>query len=158
MTSVRIAAIDAGNWTRAMNVKVTAEQAPFVTDYEPVALVILAKAYVRPDDREWEPLAFVDDAGCVVGVTALAYDGQRCEIRHFAIDAEHQGRGVGTLAMAAVIEHVQRSRPRCRELMLTVHPDNRRAQRLYSRAGLVHNGAHREGQPIFTLALDVDGS
>lgn len=159
-TSVRIAAIDASNWTSAINVRVTAEQAPFVTTHEPVALLILAKAHVRPDGREWEAVAFVDDACCVVGVTALVHDNEQCEIRHFAIDSGHQGRGVGYLAIAAVIEHVQRTRPLCHELMLTVHPDNGRAQRLYSKAGLIHDGAFRGGQPIFTLALgrapDVD--
>jgi RimJ/RimL family protein N-acetyltransferase len=159
---VRIAAIDAGNWTSAVRVRVTPEQVPLVTDHEPIALVILAKAYVRPDDRDWEPLAFVDDTGRVLGVTALVCDDERCEIRHFAIDAAHQGRGVGYLAMTALIEHVKRSRRLCRELVLTVHPDNDRAQRLYSRAGLVHHGAYRDGQPIFTLTLErgrhVDGS
>ena len=153
MTSVRVAAIDASNWTSAINVRVTPEQVRFVTTHEPVGLLILAKAHVHPDGREWEAVAFVDDAGSVVGVTALAHDDEQCEIRHFAIDAGHQGRGVGYLAMTAVIEHVQRSRPLCHQLMLTVHPDNGRAQRLYSRAGLIHDGAYREGQPIFTLAL-----
>lgn len=151
---VRIVPIDAGNWRNAREVRVTPEQLPLVADHQPLALVILAKAHVRPGDRDWEPLAIVDEAGRALGVLALAHGTGTCEMQHFAIDAAHQRQGLGALALSAVIEHVRGRRPECREMSLTVHPANHPAQRLYASAGFADTGARRDGEPVWTLVLE----
>jgi diamine N-acetyltransferase len=154
LTSVRIVPIDGGNWRDALAVRVTPEQLPLVADHQPLALVILAKAYVRPGGLDWEPLAIVGEAGRTLGVLVLAHGTRACEMQHFAIDAAHQGQGMGARALSAVIEHVRSRRPECREMSLTVHPTNHPAQRLYSRAGFADTGARRDGEPVWTLLLE----
>jgi diamine N-acetyltransferase len=154
LTSVRVVQIDAGNWRNALEVRVTPEQLAFVADHQPVALVILAKAYVQPGEREWEPLAIVDDAGQIVGVVALAHSAETCEMQNLVIDAAHQRQGLGGHAVTAIVEHVKRRWPRCREMWLTVHPENHPAQRLYARTGFADTGERRDDEPIWKLMLE----
>lgn len=134
----------------------SAEQLPMVADHQPVALVVLAKAYVQPDERRWEPLAFVEPTGAVVAVLALAHGRQTSEIVNFAVDAGHQGRGVGTEVVVAALD-------RCRQLgsasvVLTVHPSNEVASRLYRGVGFAPTGEMRHGEPVWTRAFSEESS
>jgi diamine N-acetyltransferase len=149
---VRLEAIDQHNWRAAVAVTVSVDQLRFVAGHQPVALVILAKAYVRPGDLDWEPLAVISDAS-VLGVVALAHADGYTELLHLAIDTTRQGQGIGLAAVNLVLAHVAASRPGCQEMRLTVHPDNTRAQRLYRSVGFSPNGAMRENEPIWTLTL-----
>jgi len=94
---LRLVPLDLHNWRASLAVEVLADQLRFVAGYQPVALVILAKAYVRPGDLDWEPLALITK-GSVVGVVALAHSPTRTELLHLAIDADTQGRGLGSAA------------------------------------------------------------
>ncbi len=82
--ALRLAPIDQHNWRAAVAVQVSPEQVQLVAGHQPVALVILAKAYVRPGDLDWEPLA-VTAASSVVGVVALAHARTHTELLHLAI-------------------------------------------------------------------------
>ncbi len=144
---LRLAPLDLHNWRASLAVKVLADQLRFVAGYQPVALVILAKSYVRPGDLDWEPLALTFK-GSVVGVVALAHSLTRTELLHLAIDARTQGRGLGSAAMALVLTHISETRPGCEEVSLTVHPENERGQRLYRRSGFLPNGQVRDGEPV----------
>lgn len=90
MTDVVLEVIDAGNWREALDVLVRDDQLAFVADHQPVALVILAKCFVRPGGRRWEPLLVRDARGLTVGVLALEHGPDGCELRNFAIDARRQ--------------------------------------------------------------------
>lgn len=149
---LRLEAITEHNWRAAAAVTVSADELRFVAGHEPVALVILAKAYVRPGDLEWEPLAVLSGAS-VVGVVALAHSAVDTEMCHLAIDVAEQGRGVGTGAVSLLLTHLAETRPACREVRLTVHPDNTRAQRLYRTAGFSPNGTMRENEPVWSFSL-----
>lgn len=141
-------AIDRENWRAALRVRVTAEQLSMVADHQPVALVVLAKAYVQPDNRRWEPLAFVETGGeTVVAVLALAHGEHVSEIVNLAVDADHQGRGFGTDVVRAVLD-------RCEQLGahsvdLTVDPSNDVAARMYERVGFGPTGEIRRGEPVW---------
>lgn len=149
---LRLAAIDEHNWHASLAVRVSPDQLRFVAGYQPVALVILAKAYVRPGDLGWEPLALTLGTS-VVGVLALAHARTHTELLHLAIDVTEQGRGVGAAAVALVLAHVAQTRPACDEVRLTVHPDNGRAQRLYRSVGFSPTGQIRDGEPLWSLSL-----
>ncbi len=143
--------IDESNWRSALAVRVAERQLEFVADHQPVALVILAKAYVQPGGRAWEPLAFVVD-GRVVAVLALAHGEGVSEIVNLAVDIDHQGRGVGRAVLAAA-----RSRARASgsgALELTAHPSNEAVQALYVHAGLRPTGEVRHGEPVWRATLD----
>ena len=133
--------------------QVSPEQVQLVAGHQPIALVILAKAYVRPGDLDWEPLA-VTAASSVVGVVALAHARTHTELLHLAIDLPQQGRGVGSAAVDLLVTHVAETRPNSQEVRLTVHPDNARAHRLYRSRGFLPNGQVRDGEPMWALNLD----
>ena len=124
-----------------------------MTEYEPVALLILSKSYVGDGGLKWEPIAIY--AGeTMVGVFALAHSGLECQVHHFLIDRSFQGRGYGRAAMDAIVDHIRGKFPDCNELTLTANPKNRRAQNLYSSVGFVATGKERVGGPIWLFDLD----
>ena len=150
--SLHLALIDQHNWRAALAVHVTPDQLPYVAGHQPVALVILAKAYVRPGDLDWEPLAVTAGAS-VVGVVALAHASTHTELLHLAIDVSKQGQGVGSAAVELLVAHVAETRADAQDVRLAVHPDNERAQRLYRSLGFLPNGEVRDGEPVWSLNL-----
>ena len=61
-------------------------------------------------------------------------------LRAFMIDRSHQGRGFGTLAIAACCADLRRRHPERRLLALNVNCINRGAIRAYRKAGFVDTG------------------
>lgn len=151
-TSERLVLLDRSNWRAALEVQVTDEQLPLVADYQPIALVILAKAYVQPEGRRWEPLGFVRSDGSIVAVLALSYSGRIAEVRNFAVDARHQRSGVGLKAMRAAIEWSRQAG--VSTLELTFNPGNDAAAHLYRRSGLRPTGETRNGEPVWSISVE----
>ncbi len=148
-----LAPIDQSNWRAAVAVHVSPDQVRLVAGHQPVALVILSKAYVRSGDLDWEPLALTKQ-GSVVGVVALAHAQAHTQLLHLAIDASMQGRGVGSAAVELLIAHICETRPSSRQVHLTVHPDNSRAQHLYRSHGFSPTGQVRDGELMWSLDLN----
>jgi diamine N-acetyltransferase len=143
------------NWRETLTLVVDADQQSFVAGYAPIALVALAKAYVRPMGWEWLPYAIYADAA-MVGFLELAFDPnnpEQCWLFHFFIDRQHQNKGYGKQAVQALITFVQVQFPACRMLLLTVHPDNQRAKDLYVAAGFVDTGKMAFDEPLYQYAL-----
>lgn len=155
MTHITLRELSRENWREALELSVKPEQQRFVADYAPIALVGLAKAYVRPLGLVWIPYAIY--AGYeMVGFVELAFEPDSTDqywMYHFFIDQRYQGRGLGKLALAAFIEQVQQSFPECRVISLTVQPDNLPAQRLYAGAGFLRAREEVFGEPVFWLNL-----
>lgn len=144
--------IDETNWRDALAVEVRADQLPFVAEHQPVALVILAKCFVQPDGQEWTPYLAVDD-GDPVGVLAVAHHGDHAHLRHVVVDHRRQGQGFGRWMLDAAISAVQSSRPACRYLQVTTHPENEIALALYRSAGFRLTGAFSGIEPVLVLDL-----
>lgn len=182
METVSLRPVTAQNWQVALRLGVRPEQQRFVAGYTPIALLGLAKAYVRPGGVTWEPYALYARAtdtasgesagesagetphksvgeitiGTMVGFVELAYEPDSTDeywVFHFFIDERFQGRGYARAALSRLIAHVRREHPNCQALQLVVHPDNARAQRLYTGAGFRPTGAERWGEPVYRLAL-----
>jgi RimJ/RimL family protein N-acetyltransferase len=151
---IRLEVIDAENWRESLQVRVRDDQLPFVADHQPVALVILAKCFVRPGGRRWEPLLVRTLDGSVVGVLGLEHGDGVCELRNVAIDAESQGRGLGTAAVRAVIARARRPDGHCAQLAVSAHPDNQAALRAYAAAGFGWDGERRNGEPLMRLPIE----
>jgi GNAT superfamily N-acetyltransferase len=100
----RLVPIDQSNWRDALRLRVSDEQLPMVADSQPIALVILAKAYVRDGGRRWEPLAYVSPDGTIIAVLALTHAEEVVEVRNLAVDIARQGTGIGTELMGAVLD------------------------------------------------------
>lgn len=151
--ALRLEVIDQHNWRAAVAVQVSTDQLQFVAGHQPVALVILAKAYVRPGSLDWEPLAVISESS-VVGVVALAHARAHTELLHLAIDVTKQGRGFGSAAVKSIIARIDQTRPGSQEVLLTVHPDNTPAQRLYQGEGFLPTGETRDNEPVWSLDLN----
>ena len=149
---VGLTLIDQHNWRAALDVQVTPDQLQYVAGHHPVALVILAKAYVRPGDLEWEPLA-VTLGMSVVAVVALAHAITYTELLHLAVDAPRQGQGLGSAAVELLVAHVRETRPDAEDVRLTVHPENTCAQHLYRSRGFIPTGEIRDGEPVWLLHI-----
>jgi diamine N-acetyltransferase len=110
----------------------------------------VAQAYVEPTWTPW---------GIFVGETAVGFamegldppTGERWIIR-FMIGAEHQGKGYGTAALAALVRAMA-ERYGCPEIFLSYVPGNAVAERLYARAGFVPTGEVEDGEVVARLAL-----
>jgi diamine N-acetyltransferase len=147
------------NWRDALRLTVRPDQQRFIAGYTPIATIILSKAYVGAEGMRWEPYAFVS-GGEMVGLAALATEPRRPDLRwlfHFFIDERFQGRGYGHAALAALISWVREHHPGCQSLLLTAHPENHVAQRLYTGMGFMPAGDERGGEPIYRLALKERG-
>jgi len=147
------------NWRRAAAVRVADGQLRFIADYEPVALVILAKAYVRAADVDWWPY-LIEDAARAVGVAALA-DERRLNgglaLMHLLIDADQQRRGYGRAAVRRAVE-IARLLDDCDRLRLTVHPENHAAIALYTGEGFIVDGLDADGELCLTRATSAEES
>ena len=154
--TITLRAVTSDNWRETLTLTVRPEQQRFISEYAPVAAIALAKAYIRPGGMTWTPYAVYSGA-MMVGFFVMAYEPDTSDhywLFHFFIDQRHQGRGYGRAAMQRIIELVRREYPQCRALLLTVHPENLAAQRLYTAAGFQPTGGERWGEPVYRLTLD----
>ena len=141
MNRVTIHDVTRANWRATLLLAVRPDQQQFIAEYRPIAAIILSKAYVGAEGMRWEPYTFSVD-GEMVGMAALAREIEQPELvwlYHFFIDERFQGRGYGREALATLISRVKRHQPLCQSLLLTVHPENSLAQRLYTSYGIRAN-------------------
>ena len=159
MAAITLREITRRNWRAALALEVAPEQQRFVAGHAPIAAIVLAKAYVRPGGLLWIPYLIAADTR-PVGLLALAYIPGSTDnywLYHLFIDRREQGRGHGGQALRALIALVAAQHPACRQLNLTVHPENSPAQRLYTAAGFRPTGEERDGEPVYRLTLTERG-
>ncbi len=144
---VQVVPIDRDNWRATLEVRVQPEKLQWVASREPVALMILAKSYVRNDFQHWHPLAVVD-GDTIVGVLAVGIAGEVAWLHHFLIDDRVQGRGLGRAAMLAVARWLRAQHPSVTRLGLCVVPENEVAFRLYRSLGFEAVGETLDDQLI----------
>nr|BBH86484.1 GCN5 family N-acetyltransferase [Thermosporothrix sp. COM3] len=155
MSELTISEVTRDNWRDTLLLGVYPEQQRFISDVVPIAAIALAKAYIRPGGLLWRPYAFYDDR-TMIGFMMLAYEPDNtadCWMFHFFIDVAHQGKGYGKQALLRLLDFLKQECPACCALLLTVHPENMRAQRLYRGIGFQPTGEEREGEPIYRLLL-----
>jgi RimJ/RimL family protein N-acetyltransferase len=51
------------------------------------------------------------------------------------------------------LQYIKDHHPHCQALQLTVHPENQRAQHLYTGAGFRPTDTQMDGEPVYRLAL-----
>lgn len=147
--------VTASNWRATLPLGVHPEQQRFVADYAPISAIALAKAYVRVGNRTWIPLLFRSGEAPIGFCTLAVRPGNlaECWLFHFFIDRDAQGKGYGTAALRALLQHIREMPGPVQEVALTVHPENVVAQRLYRSAGFEPDGTEQDGEPVYRLAL-----
>lgn len=154
--TVTLVQVNTDNWRDALQLSVHPEQQRFVAEYSPIVAIALAKAFVRPDDMIWIPYAiYADDQ--LVGFIELACKPEsenKYWLYHFFIDHLQQGKGYGKQALSVFIKLLQENYSRCRELRLSVHPDNIVAEQLYRRLGFQPTGEEFDnGELVYALRI-----
>lgn len=152
---ITLRAVTSQNWRDTLTLAVDAEQQKFVAGYSPIALLGLAKAYVRPMGWRWLPYAIYADE-TLVGFLELAFETDEadpCWLFHFFIDRQHQHKGYGKQAVKTLIQFVREYYPSCRAMRLTVHPDNSLAKQVYTSLGFVATGESAFDEPVYQRLL-----
>lgn len=150
-----IRAVTRENWRATLRLAVHPDQQRFIADMVPIAAIALAKAYIRPRGLLWLPYAFYANTE-MIGFTELAYEPGSSDnywMFHFFIDVAYQGQGYGKQALLLFLDFLKQQYAHCRSISLTVHPENVRAQRLYTSVGFQPTGDDLEGEPIYQLVL-----
>jgi len=135
------------NWEQAIALKVSAEQEGFVASN----LYSIAQSKVVP---VMVPLGICRGEE-MVGFAMIGPETAtgRIWIIRFMIGSAYQGRGCGRAALTALIPLV-RERYGCREIYLSVEPENRVAIRLYKSLGFVPTGEKEfgdHGEDVYLL-------
>lgn len=155
MVTITLVQVNADNWRDTLHLSVHPEQQRFVAEYSPIAAIALAKAFVRPGEMIWIPYAiYADDQ--LVGFIELACKPEsenQYWLYHFFIDQLQQGKGYGKQALKVFIQLVRENYALCREIRLTVHPDNTIAQQFYTRLGFQKTGEEAYGEPVYALLI-----
>lgn len=155
MDAITLRPVTTRNWGEALRLGVSPEQQRFLADHTPVVALALAKAYVHLGGATWEPhLLYAGET--MVGFVALAYEPETPDqywVFHFFIDTRYQGQGYGRAALDRFIARVREDHPSAQVLQLVVHPENTRAQHLYTSAGFRPTGDERWGEPVYQLPL-----
>jgi diamine N-acetyltransferase len=155
MSDISIHDVTRENWRVALTLAVYPDQQRFIADSTPIAAIALAKAYICPANLVWKPYALYVDT-TMVGFIELAYlpnSHDQYWIYHFFIDYRYQAKGYGTQTLKTFITFVKQHYPSCRMIQLTVHPENTRAQKLYSSIGFQATGQVMNGEPVYQLTV-----
>ena len=143
--TITLRPITQDNWRVCLQLDTTEAQRRFVAS----VAHSLAQAYVEP---WWTPLAIYADEIPVGFVMYRQLPGTDIAwIQRIMIDARHQHKGYGQMAMEAVISRI-RQQESGREIRLSYHPDNTVAAHLYERWGFRPTGELQGGEIVVRLA------
>lgn len=139
--------IDRENFGRCVKLEVRDDQKSFVAPN----LYSIAQSKVEPT---FVPQA-VYDGDEMVGFVMYGYDeeeGCHCLAR-LMIDKGQQGKGYGRAATEEVIRRL-RAEPGCRQIALSVNPENASARALYESLGFVKTGEVSHGEEVMRLRFE----
>ena len=151
MPRLTVRPVTAQNWLDVLALEVHATQRLFVASVERS----LARAYIQPFGYTYEPMA-IQVGNSLVGFYCLVYrpsDLSHCVLHNFFIDQRYQQRGYGRAFLEHFLAHLRRQTPLYGEVLLTVHPDNQVALRLYTIFGFVKTGRLLDGEEEMRLPL-----
>ena len=142
---ITLAPVTPANWRYVAGLRVAPDQRAFVA--EPAYYLALC-CY---SEVGWSPLAICAGAA-VVGFLMWAVDADdgACWLGGILVDAEHQGKGIGTAAVRGTIELLGREHGH-RDFALSYLPENTRAKDVYRRLGFVETGEREDDEVVARL-------
>jgi diamine N-acetyltransferase len=148
MPVVNLRPVDADSFYPVIKLKTRPEQKGFVADN----VFSIAEAKVH---STFVPLAIYADQ-TLVGFTMYGFDPdvQERSIIRLMIDQAFQGQGYGRAATGEVIRRIRKEFPDCHELFLSLEPENKSAEGLYTSLGFQHTGRVEDGELVMRLALE----
>ncbi|MED3574235.1 GNAT family N-acetyltransferase [Cytobacillus praedii] len=73
----------------------------------------------------------------------------------FMIDFRYQGKGYAKQFLPLLLEHIQQKYA-CQKIYLSLHPDNKPAQKLYESFGFYLNGKVDDSGPVFGVVMELN--
>ena len=145
--TVTLKDVDRENFKRCVKLEVHEAQAGFVASN----VFSIAQSKVEPTYLTQA----VYDGDEMVGFVMYGWDvdDQRHYLGRLMVDRAHQGKGYGRAAMVEVIRRL-RAEPGCREIALSVNPENHPARRLYESLGFVKTGEVSHGEDVMRLGFE----
>ena len=139
--------IDRENFRRCLGLELHEAQRSYVASN----VFSIAQSKVEPT---FETRA-VYDGDEMVGFVMYGYDVEDgCHaVARLMVDKAHQGRGYGRAALVEVIRRL-RAEPGCRQIALSVNPENLPARRLYESLGFVKTGEVSHGEDVMRLRCE----
>jgi diamine N-acetyltransferase len=145
--AVTLRDIDRENFKRCLKLEVREDQKSFVASN----VYSIAQSKVEPTYATQA----VYDGEEMVGFVMYGYDtDDDCHwIARMMIDKNQQGKGYGRAAMEEVVKRL-RETPDCRQIALSIEPENEVAQRLYESLGFKKTGEVAQGEEIMRLKFE----
>jgi diamine N-acetyltransferase len=141
---IELVDVTAANWREAADLEVAGDQRAFVA---PVSRYLCLCHY----GGVWRPLAVAAE-GRIVGFVMWAVDPDDGSgwIGGLVIGREHQRRGHGRAAVAALLERL-RSEQGCPSAALSYSPDNLAARAFYASLGFTETGEREDDELVARL-------
>lgn len=146
MKKVRFEEITPQNFSESIKLKVAENQERFVA----TNLYSIAQSKIYPTHLPFAIYAEDEMVGFVM--YGLDTDDDKYYLGRLMIDEKHQGKGYGKAAVLKVIERMKEIED-CKEIYLSVVPENTGAAKLYASLGFEQTGEINEGEQIMRLSL-----
>jgi len=139
--------VTADNWRAVVRIEPRGDQRRFVAN---VSYYLNLCHY----GEAWQPVAIYQDDE-PIGFAMWGYDAEDDSywIGGRVIDAKHQGKGHGRMAMEALLDHLA-SQPGYREAALSYEPENTVARRLYASLGFVETDGRADDEVVARRPTD----
>ena len=145
--TVMLKDIDRENFRRCVELQVRDDQKGFVAPN----VYSIAQSKINPAYN----VQAVYDGDEMVGFVMYGWDEEEgCHyLGRLMIDESRQGKGYGRAAVEEVIRRL-RAEPGCRQVALSVVPENRAAQALYESLGFEKTGEVSQGEEVMRLRFE----
>lgn len=145
--SVTLKDVDKENFKRCVELVVREDQENFVASN----VYSIAQSKVEPTYTTQA----VYDGDEMVGFVMYGYDTDDGGywIARVMIDKNQQGKGYGRAAMEEVVKRL-RETPDCREVALSIEPENEVARKLYESLDFKKTGEVEQGEEVMRLKFD----
>lgn len=148
-TELALRPIDRQNYPEILGLSVKPEQQRYVaTNAQSLAQALFhEEAWFRGIYAGDTPVGFV--------MLEVRPEAHEYAVWRLMIDASHQGKGYGRLAMARIVEHV-RGLPGAKELLLSYVPGDGEPGGFYEKLGFEYTGEVDGGEKV--MRLDLGGA
>ena len=145
--SVSLRELTPENFSECVKLKVADAQKAFVASN----VYSIAQSKIYPTHL---PFAVYNDDEMVGFVMfGLDTDDDRFYLGRLMIDEKHQARGYGRAATLEVIERLKQNED-CKEIYLSVHPENTDAEKLYKSIGFERTGELNGNEIVMRFVIE----
>lgn len=151
MSQIKLAPVTEKNIKSLFTLEAAADQAGFVAS--PMKSLAYCSLY---ETATAYALMHKDQ---LIGYATILYDPaeKAFVLWHFLVDHRYQGKGLGKASLAAILTEIaKKARGLTQQILLTVEPENTRAQQLYLSFGFHNTQKYDEdGELIFEKSLPL---